>query len=530
MKSKIQSITHNNDLEELLSYAELTDAEFTAEKGVTIVMKSSAFMLPTRSKDQRRLLERDEGNALPIPLRPTWDGKMTIQELNKQEKAAFVEWRKTIQKFEEDESVLLTPFERNLEVWRQLWRVVEKSHVVIQIVDARDPLLFRSLSLEKHVQSSGKKNMLLVNKADLLTETQRQQWADFFNKASIPFMFWSAATISKEDSEEEQEEDEEEGEEQEEGSEDEEEQESEAQEEKKEEEQEKVEKKEREYSPTHVYARNQLLKRIKSLYTDLVEEGKEVLNVGMVGYPNVGKSSTVNALCNAKRVAVSQTPGKTKHFQTINLSKKMCLIDCPGLVFPSLIASHAEMLLNGLLPVDQMGDPLPPIELMCERIPKVTFELLYGIILPKPRDHEDPNRRPTAQELLQTYAFNRSFMRAGYGTPDESRAARLFIKDYLVGKLLFCHPPPGIDRESDPNASPNPLNLKSAAEATSTKAPPSLLFQSKKINQLENQEFRTRGRQYVADDDKFTGQGEVLAVAKGKMGDKAFTRRKKLLH
>ena len=37
--------------------------------------------------------------------------------------------------------------------------------------------------------------------------------------------------------------------------------------------------------------------------------------VGMVGYPNVGKSSTINALYQDKKVSVSATPGKTKHFQ-----------------------------------------------------------------------------------------------------------------------------------------------------------------------------------------------------------------------
>lgn len=41
--------------------------------------------------------------------------------------------------------------------------------------------------------------------------------------------------------------------------------------------------------------------------------------VGMVGYPNVGKSSTINALNGVKRVAVSKTPGKTKHFQVSSL-------------------------------------------------------------------------------------------------------------------------------------------------------------------------------------------------------------------
>ena len=37
----------------------------------------------------------------------------------------------------------VAPFEKNLEVWRQLWRVIEKSDCLVQIVDSRNPLLFR---------------------------------------------------------------------------------------------------------------------------------------------------------------------------------------------------------------------------------------------------------------------------------------------------------------------------------------------------------------------------------------------------
>ena len=54
------------------------------------------------------------------------------------------------------------------------------------------------------------------------------------------------------------------------------------------------------------------------------------LVVGLVGYPNVGKSSTINALFGSKKTAVAPTPGKTKHFQTLNVSASMCLCDCPG--------------------------------------------------------------------------------------------------------------------------------------------------------------------------------------------------------
>jgi GTP-binding protein EngB required for normal cell division len=54
------------------------------------------------------------------------------------------------------------------------------------------------------------------------------------------------------------------------------------------------------------------------------------LMVGLVGYPNVGKSSTINAIFGSKKTAVAPTPGKTKHFQTLNVSPTICLCDCPG--------------------------------------------------------------------------------------------------------------------------------------------------------------------------------------------------------
>ena len=76
---------------------------------------------------------------------------------------------------EEDEGLLLTPYEKNLEVWRQLWRVIERSQLIVQIVDARNPLLFRSADLDKSVKELDptKNNLLLINKADFLTEKQR---------------------------------------------------------------------------------------------------------------------------------------------------------------------------------------------------------------------------------------------------------------------------------------------------------------------------------------------------------------------
>ena len=172
-----------------------------------------------------------------------------------------------------------------------------------------------------------------------------------------------------------------------------------------------------------------------------VEDDHKKVTVGLVGYPNVGKSSTINTLIGAKKVSVSATPGKTKHFQTIHLSPSIILCDCPGLVFPNFASTRAELVCNGILPIDQLREFTGPVALVCERIPQAFLESVYGIKIPIRSSEEGGTGIPTAEELLVAYAQARGFTKTGQGQPDESRAARYVLKDYVAGKLLFCHPP-----------------------------------------------------------------------------------------
>ena len=86
----------------------------------------------------------------------------------------------------------------------------------------------------------------------------------------------------------------------------------------------------------------------------------EKLVIGLVGYPNVGKSSTINALLGEKKTSVSATPGKTKHFQTLLLTDRITLCDCPGLVFPQFANTQADLVVDGVLPIDQMKEYSAP--------------------------------------------------------------------------------------------------------------------------------------------------------------------------
>merc|ERR1719487_1962680 len=94
----------------------------------------------------------------------------------------------------QEEGVVLTPYERNLDFWRQLWRCLERSDLLVQIVDARDPDFYRCRDIEVYLKELGgnKRMMLLVNKADFLSIEQRQRWARHFQEKGVDAVFFSA--------------------------------------------------------------------------------------------------------------------------------------------------------------------------------------------------------------------------------------------------------------------------------------------------------------------------------------------------
>lgn len=459
---KMRSVTEQAALDEFLSTAELAGTDFTAEKmsNVKIIHTDQKNPYLLSGAEERALVgkQREHSAKLTVPRRPHWDASTTAEELDRAERDALLEWRRGLAELQENNDLLLTPFERNLEVWRQLWRVIERSDLIVQIVDARNPLLFRSIDLEKYVKDvdSRKENLLLVNKADMMTAEQRTAWADYFEEAGIAYKFFSAH-LAKEINELRADAEEEDDDESEEESDDEEARDEailarkakglSVQEDEDSFNEEEDDNDEEDDPRIHILTTEELeelfLKHLPNDPAAASSDKPRKTQIGLVGYPNVGKSSTINALIGAKKVSVSSTPGKTKHFQTIHLSEKVILCDCPGLVFPNFSTTKADLVLNGILPIDQLREYTGPAGLVTKRIPQSFLEALYGLkIITRPLE-EGGTGIPTAEELLSAYAKARGFTRTGQGQPDESRAARYVLKDYVSGKLLFCMPPPG---------------------------------------------------------------------------------------
>ncbi|KAF2181838.1 ribosome biogenesis GTPase-like protein Lsg1 [Zopfia rhizophila CBS 207.26] len=476
---KMRSVTEQAALDEFLSTAELAGTDFTAEKinNVKIIHKDQKNPYLLSAVEERAAVRKHRENKkrLTVPRRPPWDEKTTPQQLDEREKESLLQWRRGLAELQENNDLLMTPFERNLEVWRQLWRVIERSDLVVQIVDARNPLLFRSEDLENYVKEVDprKNNLLLVNKADMMTLEQRQAWADYFVQAGINFRFFSAELAKEMNEARHLEEDDESDEYLNENDVEEEidverdelakeAQKFEIQDQKDDSEQwadeETIDALGEEHTPSEDEERTRILTtdELESLFLEHAPEidtgpngAPRKTQIGLVGYPNVGKSSTINALIGSKKVSVSATPGKTKHFQTIHLSDQVILCDCPGLVFPNFATTKAELVCSGVLPIDQLREYTGPAGLVAQRIPRPFLEAIYGMKIDVRPLEEGGTGIPTAEEVLRAYATARGFATQGQGQPDVSRAARYVLKDYVKGKLLFCHPPP-TDTSIDP--------------------------------------------------------------------------------
>ncbi|KAL2162645.1 hypothetical protein VTH06DRAFT_6481 [Thermothelomyces fergusii] len=454
---KMRSVTEQGALDEFLATAELAGIDFTAEKinSVKIIHTDQRNPYLLTAAEERVVLGKQKAHKsrLTVPRRPHWDETTTPQELDRLERESFLEWRKGLAELQETQDLLMTPFERNLEVWRQLWRVIERSDVVVQIVDARNPLMFRSEDLEAYVKDVDpkKQNLLLINKADMMTFSQRKAWAKYLKSAGIAYRFFSAQLAKQMLEAQASESESEEGEEVEEG-------ETGASssgaplepEKGAEESTDGVgeEGAQQAEDDTELDTRILTVSELEEMLLQYAPKDAgpdRKLQVGLVGYPNVGKSSTINALIGAHKVSVSSTPGKTKHFQTIHYSDKIILCDCPGLVFPNFASTKAELVVNGVLPIDQLREYSGPATLVAQRIPQAFLEATYGIQIRTRPLEEGGTGIPTGDELLSAYARHRGFMTQGLGQPDRSRAARYILKDYVNGKLPYVTPPPGVD-------------------------------------------------------------------------------------
>ncbi len=142
--------------------------------------------------------------------------------------------------------------------------------------------------------------------------------------------------------------------------------------------------------------------------------------VGVVGYPNVGKSSLINALAGRGKARTSSESGFTKGVQKVRVDTKIVVLDTPG-VFPDMEKNTEKFGKTGAVDYSKIKDPeIAALKLIEEK--KEVLQKHFDI-------HEDDE-----EEFLEKIAFKFKKMAKG-GKPDVEAAARLLLKEWQTGKV-----------------------------------------------------------------------------------------------
>lgn len=400
------------------------------------------------------------GSVLDFPKRPPWNYEMSKEQLILREEKAFREYLDNI--YSTFSPAQLSYFEHNLETWRQLWRVLEMSDIILLITDIRHPVLHFSPALYDFVTKEMKKNLILVlNKIDLAVPSLVVAWKHYF-QSKFPEVHIVCFTSYPRDSQDV-------------------------------------------FDPSRVFKSHQrrrrrgcitamgpkqLLKACETItagkvdlsswkekierdatsaqlleYSDDDEEEESILvehqtdiamemdalmeelykdgilTVGCVGFPNVGKSSIINGLVGRKVVSVSRTPGHTKYFQTYFLTPTVKLCDCPGLIFPSLV-DRQQQILAGIYPVAQIQEPYTSVGYLAVRIPvQKLLKLKHPDAEQNPHSKEEHPWR--AWDICEAWAEKRGYKTAKKARNDVYRAANSILRIAVDGRLCLCMRPPG---------------------------------------------------------------------------------------
>ena len=107
-------------------------------------------------------------------------------------------------------------------------------------------------------------------------------------------------------------------------------------------------------------------------------KNKQTIYVGVIGFPNVGKSSLINSLKRSRAAATGNTPGVTKTVQEVQLDKNIVLLDSPGVVLSTKEQSDS-LILRQAIKVEELIDPIRPVDAIISRIDAKDICELYGM-------------------------------------------------------------------------------------------------------------------------------------------------------
>ncbi|MFA4906948.1 MAG: GTPase [archaeon] len=149
--------------------------------------------------------------------------------------------------------------------------------------------------------------------------------------------------------------------------------------------------------------------------------------VGIIGYPNTGKSSIINALAGRKAAKTSSSAGFTKGKQRVRLKEGVYLIDSPG-VLPFRERDEEKLLILNAKSPEQVEECTGAAEkilgIIARENPKA-LEERYGMKV---------EREAETKKLLEAIALKRGRLSKG-GKPDSEGMAKQIVLDWQRGKI-----------------------------------------------------------------------------------------------
>jgi nuclear GTP-binding protein len=253
-------------------------------------------------------------------------------------------------------------------IWEELYKVLDSSDVVIQVIDARDPMGTRTKHVEDHLKKNcpNKHMVLVLNKCDLIPTSVTSKWIKILSK-EYPTLAFKA-------------------------------------------------------SVNNPFGKGALIQLLRQF--DNFHKNKKTISIGFIGYPNVGKSSVINSLRKKTVCKVAPVPGETKVWQYIAMTRRIYLIDCPGIVY-NTGDSETDTVLKGVVRAEKLENPDMHIHDILERTDTTHIIETYGI--QKWKDSED---------FLEQLGKKTGKLMKG-GEANLNAVAKQVIVDWQRGRIRF---------------------------------------------------------------------------------------------